>query len=120
MIILQPETWRKVLREGFLQFTNWARASELAIIASVPQTAIRYNIPLIFWGENPASVWNDSKLKREVAYDGNSLRNTNTIKNCDLSWMEDLTLDKTKLIPYSYPSLNDFKNIAQRAMASYS
>jgi len=104
-----PKFWKKHLRKGFLN-GNYLRGPELALYSSPVKVAIKYGIKLIFWGENPASIWNDSKLKRNLSYDGNSLRNTNTIKNCDLSWMENLSLDKTKLIPYKYPSLNDFKN----------
>ena len=104
-----PKFWKKNLKKGFLN-GNYLRGPELALYSSPVQAAIKYKINLVFWGENPASVWNDSNLKREQAYDGNSLRNSNTIQNCDLSWMEDLTLDKTNLIPYKYPSLKDFKD----------
>ena len=37
-----PQTWRKLMREAFGQFTNWARSTELALFTSVPQLAIRY------------------------------------------------------------------------------
>ena len=36
-----PITWRKVVREGFLRFKNWAKATELALMGSEPQIAIK-------------------------------------------------------------------------------
>ena len=35
VISSEPQTWKKVLREGFFRFTNWAKASELALLSSV-------------------------------------------------------------------------------------
>ena len=58
---LAPGTWRNLMREGFFRFTNWARSTELALYGSVPQLAIRYKIPLIFWGENPGLQLGDMK-----------------------------------------------------------
>jgi len=51
-----PDTWRRLMHDSFMKFTNWARSSELALFSSVPQLASRYGIPLIFWGENPAPM----------------------------------------------------------------
>ena len=48
------------------------------------------------------------KTKSKNEYDGNALRNSNTLKNCDLDWMRDFSEDKTKLIPYSYPNQKEF------------
>ena len=40
-----PGTWRALMREAFLQFTNWCRSTELALFSSVPQLAMRHGIP---------------------------------------------------------------------------
>ena len=76
----QPETWRQTLRNGFLKYSNWAKASEQAIISSVPQIAIKYNIKLILWGENPGLQLGDMLTVGKTGYDGNNLRNMNTVK----------------------------------------
>jgi len=48
---LSPKTWKKSLRSAFFKFSNWGRASELALYSSVPQVAIKYGIKMIFLGE---------------------------------------------------------------------
>jgi N-acetyl sugar amidotransferase len=95
-----PETWRKLMRESFVRFTNWARSSELALFSSVPQLAIRYRIPLIFWGENPALQVGD-------LYDGNNLRYSNTLSSGH-AWMLEAGFEKGDLLPYLYPSTEEF------------
>ncbi len=39
-----PGTWKLLMRESFLKFTNWAKSTELALFTSVPQIAIHYGI----------------------------------------------------------------------------
>ena len=104
-----PITWRKLIKEGFFRFSNWARSSELALFASVPQIAIKYNIPLIFWGENPALQVGDLNTLGRSGYDGNNLRNSNTLVSGH-KWMLDSGFDINHILPYIYPSLNDFKS----------
>ncbi len=102
-----PKTWKKLLKKSFLQ-GNYLRAPELALYSSLPQIAIKYNIKLIFWGESPA-IWNDTKIIKSEPYDGNALRNSNTLKNCDLAWMNKIIKNEYKKIPYRYPSEKEFK-----------
>ena len=90
---------------------NYLRAPELALYSSLPQIAIKYKINLIFWGEGGNGKVTDPKLvNKKKEWDGNSQRKGNTLKNCDVSWMENLVKDKAKLIPYKYPSKKEFKN----------
>jgi N-acetyl sugar amidotransferase len=103
-----PKTWKKILKKGFVQ-GNYLRGPELLLYSSVPQIAIKYNINLIFWGENPADNWNDSGVKTKNEFDGNSLRNLNTLKDCKLDWMKECISSNTNLIPYTYPSVSEFK-----------
>lgn len=104
----QPETWRKTLREGFLNFTNWAKASEQAIIGSAPKIAIQYKIPLILWGENPGLQLGDMGTVGKNGYDGNNLRFMNTVSGGDLQWMLDKGFTKNELINFRYPSEQEF------------
>lgn len=107
-----PTTWKNILKNSFYD-GNYLRGPELALHSSLPQIAIRYNIKLIFWGESPANVWNDSKTQMIEPYNGNALRNSNTLKNCDLNWMNDFISGEEKKIPYTYPTKKEFeeKNI---------
>ena len=101
-----PNFWRKTMKKGFFD-GNYLRGPEIFLHASQVQIAIKYGIKLIFWGENPASVWNDTKTKSKNKYYGNALRNSNKLKNCDLDCMRDFQRIN-KLIPASYPNQKEF------------
>lgn len=103
-----PTQWRQLMRESFIRFTNWARSTELALFSSVPQLAISYKIPLIFWGENPGLQLGELKTLGLTGYDGNNLRNGNTLSGGGLDWMLETGTRVKYLLPYSYPSLEAF------------
>jgi len=103
-----PGTWKRLMRESFDQFTNWAKSTELALFSSVPQLAIRYGIKLILWGENPGLQLGDLKTLGRTGYDGNNLRNMNTLSGAGIDWMVKAGIAKHELIPYRYPVLQEF------------
>jgi N-acetyl sugar amidotransferase len=105
-----PGTWRRLMRESFLRFTNWARSTELALFSSVPQLAIRYGIPLILWGENPGLQLGDLKTLGRTGYDGNNLRFMNTLSGGALDWMLEADIPLKELIPYQYPTPQMFED----------
>jgi hypothetical protein len=98
-----PETWRRLIHDSFFQFTNWARSSELALFSSVPQIAIRYGIPLIFWGENPALQVGDLNTMGQTGFDGNNLRYSNTLSSGH-EWMLQRGYVQNEILPYLYPN----------------
>lgn len=104
-----PETWRKLMRYSFDKFTNWAKSTELALFSSVPQLAIHYDIPLILWGENPGLQLGDLKTLGKTGYDGNNLRNMNTLSGGALDWITEIHEDAGDLIPYRYPDIDQFE-----------
>jgi len=75
----------------------------------VPQAAIRFNIPLIFWGENVGLQVGDMASNSKKEYDGNNLRKLNTLNSGDLSWIKSKKFKTLDLIPYKYPSEDEFK-----------
>jgi N-acetyl sugar amidotransferase len=99
-----PETWRRLMRASFDKFTNWARSTELALFSSVPQLAMHYEIPLIFWGENPGLQLGDLKTLGRTGYDGNNLRYMNTLSGGALDWILEAGFAPGELIPYCYPT----------------
>ncbi|WP_421956086.1 N-acetyl sugar amidotransferase [Polaromonas sp.] len=103
-----PETWRQLMRESFSRFTNWARSTEMALFSSVPQLAIRYGIPLILWGENPGLQLGDLKTLGKTGYDGNNLRNMNTLSGGAMEWMREAGVAPGSLLPYEYPTPAEF------------
>ncbi len=103
-----PETWRKLMALAFEEFANWARATELALFSAVPRLAIDYKIPLILWGENPGLQLGDLGTLGRTGYDGNNLRNMNTLSGGSNDWMTSAGFDKKDLIAYNYPSAEEF------------
>jgi N-acetyl sugar amidotransferase len=103
-----PKTWKSLMRHSFDNFTNWAKSTELALFSSVPQLAIQYDIPLILWGENPGLQLGDLKTLGKTGYDGNNLRNMNTLGGGALDWITDIHEDVGDLIPYRYPEIDRF------------
>lgn len=103
-----PGTWQRLMRLSFDKFTNWARSTELALFSSVPQLAIHYDIPLILWGENPGLQLGDLKTLGRTGYDGNNLRYMNTLSGGALEWIQESGFDIKELIPYQYPTPEDF------------
>jgi N-acetyl sugar amidotransferase len=103
-----PGTWQRLMRESFLQFTNWCKSTELALFSSVPQLAIKYGIRLILWGENPGLQLGDMKTLGRTGYDGNNLRNMNTLSGSAIDWMLEAGIYQEELITYHYPSHEEF------------
>ncbi len=103
-----PGTWQSLMRESFERYTNWARSTELALFSSVPQLAVRYGRPLILWGENPGLQLGDLKTLGRTGYDGNNLRYMNTLSGAALDWMLESGLALHDLIPYQYPTSEEF------------
>ena len=108
-VFLSPATWQKLTRESFFKFTNYMRHSEQAILSAVPRLAIRYKIPIIFWGENPGLQLGDMKTIGKTGYDGNNLKNMNTVAGGKLDWFLKAGFKKDKLFPFEYPSVKEFK-----------
>jgi N-acetyl sugar amidotransferase len=99
-----PETWRLLMRKAFLQFCNWAKSTEYPLFASVPRLATAYQTRLVFWGENPALQLGDLNTMGKSGWDGNSVRNMNTLKGGSPDWMLDNSIRKSQILQYYYPS----------------
>jgi len=102
-----PGTWRQLKRDGFEEFTNSFRSTELALFSCVPQMALRYGIDLILWGENPALQLGDMKALGRTGYDGNNLRYMNTLTS-GKGWMLARGYGEGELIAYTYPEVDEF------------
>ena len=98
-----PKIWKKLVRKGFFQYGNYLKACEMALFASVPRFAIAHQIPLIWWGENSAIQVGESSVMGENDYDGNNLRNMNTLGGGDISWMIDDEISEKDLLQFTYP-----------------
>jgi len=74
---LNPQMWKRLMREGFFRFGNWARSTEMALYAIPIHAAIAYQIPLIFYGENPALTIGEKHGRLDG--DASQLKQGNTI-----------------------------------------
>ena len=104
-----PQIWQKLMKKGFDEYTNWAKSTEYALFSSVPRLAIAYQIPLIWWGENPALQLGDLKTKGKTGSDGNNLKHMNTLGGGDITWMLSDKLNKKNILQYIYPSDNEIE-----------
>lgn len=123
-----PITSKRLMRNCFETLGNLFNASELALYASLPITAIAYRIPLILLGENPGlSFGNDAGSKD---FNGNKMKHMNTLqggnpnrfktedmRDKDLYWYrypDDESMEKADLrivyLGYFMPDFNDHTN----------
>lgn len=102
-INLSPQIWRKLMRKGFFQYSNWCKSTELALFSSVPRLAIAYQIPLIWWGENAALQLGDLNVMGKSGSDGNNLRRMNTLGGGDITWMLSDDIRRHQILQYIYP-----------------
>jgi N-acetyl sugar amidotransferase len=102
-----PNTFKKLMRESFLNFANWAKSTELALYSSVPQVAIAYGISLIFNGEDPGQK--EAQSMGLNGWDNNKIINNNTLSGGDVEWMKSIVDNPSKLIPYQFPGVDILK-----------
>lgn len=106
-----PRLSRALVREAFLRFCNWAKATEMCLFAGVPQVAIDKGIRLILWGENPALQVGDMGMLGDSIWDGSNMVNSNTLAGGDLTWFREVAEREGQLSTYQFPS----KKALQRA-----
>ena len=102
-----PQSSAHLSLSSFKQFGNVCKSTEMALFAAVPRIAISKKIPLIFWGENPAIQEGDAKAEGVNYFDGNNLRNINTLSEGGVSWIFD-EVEDYKAHAYLYPDNTSF------------
>jgi N-acetyl sugar amidotransferase len=105
-----PIIWKKLMKKSFLENGNWAKSTELALFAGVPQIAIELGIELILWGENPALQLGASETIGKTGWDGNQLRNMNTLSGMSTEWLTSIGFSEEYFIPYFFPSREEFED----------
>jgi N-acetyl sugar amidotransferase len=107
-----PQTWKKLMRHGFLRYGNWCKSTELALFTSMPRVATAFNIPLIFLGENPALAFGGDV--GSLNSDANQLRRGNTLAGATLEpWIETGVPTK-ELYWYTFPSDQEIERLGLR------
>lgn len=103
-ITASPKIWKKLMKFGFEKYGNMFKSTELALFSSVPRLAIAYQIPLIWWGENAAMQLGDLNVMGKAGYDGNNLRQMNTLSGGNLDWIINEGIEERQILQYKYPS----------------
>lgn len=101
-----PQLWKKLMRIGFFKFGNWCRSTEMALYALPIHTAIAYQVPLIFYGENPAFTIGEKHGR--IDGDASRLKQGNTISGGPKQLLPDDVTDQEAHF-YYYPSDDDMK-----------
>lgn len=105
-----PRTAQELTRQSFFQYGNTNKSSEKSLFSIVPQIAISKGIPFIFWGENPATQVGDGKVMGENEFDGNNLRDLNTLVEGGDKWIEEIA-GYSKASLYKYPTTAEFSEV---------
>ena len=104
---LDPIKWKKFMKESFINFGNFFRPSEMALYASPINLAIKFKIPLIFYGENPVYTISHSTKKAGIGGSGFRIQEENTIKGSTKSLK--IKAKKSDFEYYEYPSYAEMK-----------
>ncbi|MCK9285618.1 MAG: N-acetyl sugar amidotransferase [Rhodocyclaceae bacterium] len=101
---LNPQVWKALMLQGFLRYANWCKSTEMALYAIPIHAAIAWQIPLVFYGENPSFTIGE----RTSGYDGDAgnLRKGNTIAS-GIDELAPADIAAQDLHFYRYPSVEE-------------
>jgi len=104
VICPSPKSSAALSLSSLRQFGNVCKSTEMALFATVPRVAIEKKIPFILWGENPATQVGDMGAMGETVFDGNKLRDVNTLTEGGHDWIK-TEVGEQKSHFYQYPSV---------------
>jgi N-acetyl sugar amidotransferase len=98
-----PRVARRLCRKSFFTYGNIVKYSEHALFAAPFRVAIDYQIPLVFFGENPALECGDRNTQRP-GWDATGIKFNNTLGGQGIEiWLGD-GIEERDLLPYMFPS----------------
>ena len=111
---------KKLMWESFIRKTDFCWHCHTGIYSYPLRVAIRFNVPLLIWGEPLAEMstyytYKDNEIEWEDEEKFNMLRNIGITAD-DMYGMinsKEDPIDKRDLIPYTYPPLEELKAIGQ-------
>lgn len=104
-----PKTATVLTLESFKQFGNVCKSTELSLFSTVPRLAIELGVTTIFWGENPALQVGDAAVEGVDEFDGNNLRNLNTLIAGGSEWLKNAVPYPYQAEHYFYPDQIEFE-----------
>ena len=106
-ISLNPQVWKKMMRQAFFKYSNWCKSTELALYAIPIHTAIAYKIPLVFLGENPAYTIGESHGSTDG--DASRMKYCNTLAGGRPDHLVTEDIDAKEMYFYTYPPDDDME-----------
>jgi N-acetyl sugar amidotransferase len=103
-----PSSARRLSRYTFFEFGNVCKASEMALVSSLPKCAIENDIKIAFFGENPALQEGDYATLGVNEIDASQLGQLNTLQNENLNWIAENVSHKNHIDQYLYPLEDKF------------
>ena len=110
-----PKIAVKLAKRSFFEHGNIAKFSELALFSAPFRTAIEYDIPLVFFGENPALEAGDTNTDYP-GWDASGVRFSNTLSGAATDiWLGD-GVTKDDLILYTFPNKEELESWGGRGV----
>jgi N-acetyl sugar amidotransferase len=101
------EVARKLSKKSFINYGNIVKYSESCLFPIPYRVAMAYEIPLVFFGENPALECGDTNISGE-GWDATTIRYNNTLAGANAEiWLGD-GVAKKDILPYVFPSDQEF------------
>lgn len=107
IVSLDPQVWKKMMRQAFLLYANWCRSTEMALYAIPIHVAIAYKIPLIFLGENPALTIGEKHGRLDG--DASKMKHCNTLAGGVPDKLMDGGISRQDVHFYTYPPDDDME-----------
>jgi N-acetyl sugar amidotransferase len=109
-ISIQPNAnlARQLARKSFHKFGNIVKYSDYALFPIPFRVAMAYDIPLVFFGENPALEAGD-RNSVGLGWDAINIKHNNTLDGSNLDVWKGEGIEERDLIQYSFPSEDEFK-----------
>lgn len=104
-----PQTSAELALLSFKFFGNVCKSTELSLFTTVPRLAIDLGVTTIFWGENPALQVGDAAVKGVDEFDGNNLRQLNTLQDGGIDWIKNNVRKPYLADHYIYPEEIEFE-----------
>ena len=107
-LTLDPIKWKELMKHGFFKFGNFFRSTEMALFAVPVHVAIAYQIPLMFYGENPLYTVAHGTKNEGTGGSGQRIQEGNTIKGGPKS-LKYKKATNQDLHFYEYPTYEEMK-----------
>lgn len=110
LITVQPSPLisRKLSKHSFYKYGNIQKYAEMALFPTPFRTAMQYEIPLVFFGENPALEAGDKNATLRDPWDATSIQFNNTLGGHSYKIWLDENITEKDLILYQFPNAEEF------------